>query len=230
MIEFALPTAAPREMTLEPRVERAGVPVAPLPRRISIGGPLAVPLDVERLADDDDLVTFVERETTADFFLVHLAATFIPDRDEPLEKVWLTVRLRRLDEEPEPQPIAWSMRPNSLYDEVERSSKVRIGPSLKIAEVGVAASVESGTTQVLRDVSLEARYELQANPTWVLERTRSAPIRGVQRFVLVVRSPRGVSAGGVVETGAIVRRRVLGPITHRATLEVGTPEISFQLA
>jgi hypothetical protein len=229
MVELSIPDASPRSLTLEPRVERAGAPVPRLPGRISIGGPLAVPLDAERLAGDDDLLTFMQREKTADFFLVHMAATFVPDPDEPFEKVWLTVRLQRRDDVAEPLPIAWSMRPNRLYDEFERSSKVSIGPSLKVAGVGVAASVESGSTQVLRDVSLEARHELEANPTWVLERTRSAPIRGVQRFVLVVRSPRRVSAGGVVESGAVLRRRLLGPITHRASLEDGTP-IRFELA
>jgi hypothetical protein len=229
MIELSIPDPSLRALTLEPRVERGGTPVPRLPARMSIGGPLAVPLDAKYVTGDDDLRTFIQREETADFFLVHMAATFVPDPDEPFERAWLTVRLQRRDDVPEPMPIAWSMQPNRLSDEIERSTKVSIGPSLKIAGVGVEASVESGSTQVLRDVSLEARHELEANPTWVLERTRSAPIRGVQRFVLVVRSPRGVSTGGVVESGAVLRRRLLGPITHRAAPEDGTP-IRFELA
>lgn len=229
MIELSIPDPTPRALTLEPRVERGGTPAPWLPARMSIGGPLAVPLDADRVTGDDDLRTFIQREETADFFLVHLAATFVPDPDEPFERAWLTVRLQRRDDVTEPMPIAWSMQPNRISDEVERSRKVSIGPSLKIAGVGVEASAASGSTQVLRDVSLEARHELEANPMWVLERTRSAPIRGVQRFVLVVRSPRGVSTGGVVESGAVLRRRLLGPITHRATLEDGTP-IRFELA
>jgi hypothetical protein len=228
MVELSIPDPSPYTLMLEPRVERAGTAVARLPGRISIGGPLTVPLDAKCVAGDDDLLTFIRREKTADFFLVHMAATFVADPDEPFERVWLTVRLQRRDDVAEPVPIAWSMRPNRLYDEDERSSKVSIGPSLKIAGIGVAASVEHGSKQVLRDVSLEARHELEANPTWVLERTRAAPIRGVQRFVLIVRSPRGVSAGGVVESGAVVQRRLLGPITHRATLDDGTP-IRFEL-
>jgi hypothetical protein len=57
----------------------------------------------------------------------------------------------------------------------------------------------------------------------VLERTQSSPIRGTQRFVLVVRTPRETGAAGIIDLGATVRRRRLGILSHHAQLE-DTPE------
>lgn len=223
MVALTLEPETMTPMTLEPRVERSGGAIPPLHGRVSLGGPFVIPLDADTLRSDEELCAFIRGDTDAEFFLMHMTATFEPDDEEPLERVWFAVNLGRGDGVDSPLPVAWSMKPDREYEEQQRSSRLRLGPSLKLVAVGVSAAAERGSSYLVRDVMLEARYEKQSNPTWVLERTRGSAIRGVQRFALVVRSPRAARGRGSVEIGAVIRRKRFGPITHRVPLHSAGP-------
>ena len=219
MIDLVVGDATPRALVLEPRVERSEHgPAQPLVGPISLGGPVAIPLTPARLDGDRELASFVEADTAFRYDLVHLAGTFVPAEDEPLERVWVKVTLSRVDQGEPPLPIAWSMKPDRLEDTGASSTAIKLGGSLKIADVGLQLGADRGTQHVLRDVRLEALYELQSNPTWVLERTKGSAIRGTQRFALVLRTPRDTRATMSIDVGAVIQRRRFGFLTHRARL------------
>lgn len=227
-IELATPEF--RTVTLEPKEVHVRGPggaavLEPLEGPVSIGGPITVPLTKERAADDPDLQAFFEQDTAHRYDLVHLAGTFAPV-DEPLQRVWIAIELSRPDAGPAPLPIAWSMKPERLEDEVTTSAKATLDADAKLLKAGL----EIGSSRVSKDVSLQALYTMQSNPTWILERTDSAQISGVQRFVLVVRSPVDAPARGRVEVGAVVQRRRLVFLTKKVPLSAVPAPLDFDVA
>jgi hypothetical protein len=228
-MDLALDTPEFHTLTLEPRVERgrhsSRGALEPLVGPVSIGGPVTVPLTKDAAKDDPELQAFLEGEKSHRYDLVHLAATFAPV-DEPLQRVWIAVQLTRPDGGPEPLPVAWSMKPIQLSDEVTMANKATVGADAKL----LSAGVELGSSRVSKDVSLQALYLMQSTPTWVLEETKSAQISGVQRFVLVVRSPKDAPARGRVDVGAIVTRKRFGPLTHKMPLTDVPEPLEFAVA
>lgn len=228
MIELNPVSTVQRALLLEPRVERGNHgPLEPLPGVITVGGPVSIPLTSDRLKDDSELANFVAADGAYRYDLVHLAATFEPSEDEPLDRAWIQISLSRFDGGAPPLPIAWSMKPDRVEDEGSRSTGIKLGGSVKIADVGIEAGVDRSNTHVMRDVRIEALHELQSTPTWVLHRTKGSPIRGNQRFVLVLRTPRQTLAAGVLELGATVHRRRFGILSHRAVLKDTPQPIRF---
>jgi hypothetical protein len=226
VIEIDLEPLTPRVVPLAPRVERGrSDDVGPAVGPVSVGGPISIPLTKESAPDDPDLAAFVDADSDHRYDLVHLAGTFAPV-DEPLQRVWFIVQLARPDKGPSPLPIAWSMKPERLSDDVTNSSKATIGADAKL----LSAGLELGSSRVSKDVSLQALYTMQSNPTWILERTKSAEISGTQRFVLVVRSPRDAPAHGRLEVGALIRKKRLGLLSYKVPLDAIPDPLEFQVA
>ncbi|WP_405923583.1 hypothetical protein [Streptomyces sp. NBC_00035] len=225
MIEFTFPELPEESLSLS--LDRTGrssgdpVPTGPpLEGRVSLGGPLAVPVTSAYTADDKDLAAFVEQEAArAVYHVVHLAVAMAPEPKAPrLDSVRVELDLSAHGvpaASVEDPPIAWSMAPSKIKDEVEIGTTLRLGPQLKIAPVQATLGEISRTRTVRRSRPLlEAVGELSARPRWVMRGTKDVPLTGSQRLVLVVRVPIGIVAEvattvhASVVKGSILRRYV----------------------
>jgi hypothetical protein len=122
------------------------------------------------------------------------------------------------------------MEPARLFDRLEISRTVSFGPSLKIVGVGLEAKAEVGHKGERQDVFVEALYELESSPTWMLRRTSSTPLQGLQRFHLVVRAQKGATTVGTVSASATIERKRFGLIAFHAALPRRPEVISFEIS
>jgi hypothetical protein len=223
-----------REVSLEPdvtRMRRASVPaeyLEPLTSRLSMGGPV-----VRRISsgstDDVELERFLAEEAAdSDFYLLRLTCTLRGDADEPFTEVLLGVALSAADAAFE-APIAWSMEPSRLAEAVEISKSIRFGPSLKILGVGLESQLEMSEKRQRDEVFVEALYELESTPTWAMYPTGSTALRGLHRFNLVVKAPRGSTTLGEVAATARIERKRFGVIAYQAVWGGAPAPITFAL-
>src|SRR4051812_13964247 len=100
-MRFAVPEFDYVDAVLEPRITRADreEDAVALERWLELGYPVPVALTSRHTAGDETLKAFVEADTTARYWLVHLACTFSPPQDRRLEQAWFTVGLERDDGE-----------------------------------------------------------------------------------------------------------------------------------
>lgn len=233
MIDLELPDPPLQDVVLEAHEEyvRRGdsdpASNEPVPRRISVGGPVHRRIAADS-TDDAELRHFLKEEAAdSDFYLLHLTCSLKHDEDEPFTEALLELDLTA-DGAAVP-PIAWSMQPDRLSHAVEVSRKVTLTPTLKILGVGVEVAGEAGRTVTKQQAFLEAMYELESTPSWALYRTSSTELRGMYRFHLVVRTPKDTSVTGTTTIEAKVRRKRFGIIPYRAVLTDGPGTASFQL-
>lgn len=186
---------------------------APVEGPISLGGPDWVELTDAFLKEDLPAAEFVRSRPDARFFRLEMAVTFAPQDGEPIDTFWMTTQLRH-QSGGEPEPIAWSMKPDRVEDEVTTDAKISFGPQLEILNLGF----ELGTSRVRKEIALETRYLRQSKPQWIVRKTGSSSITGSQLFVLVARLPRGVAVEGEIDMNAIVFRKRFGLIRHRVRL------------
>jgi hypothetical protein len=200
--------------------------VEELAGRLSIGEPIAIPLEAADLDSDDaadrDLRLFLESEaTTHAYYLVRLACTFRPEAGEPFAQASLGVLLTRADGVPEPKPIAWSMTPRRAEDSVEFSTSVKLEGKASLGGfVDVSGGPQITKKLTRRQIQLAALNELGSNPIWELRKTESGDIDGSYLFALVVRAPRGIPAHAKLALSASIERaRLAGRFfTYRALL------------
>jgi hypothetical protein len=191
----------------------ADVP-APIEGPISLGGPDWVELTEASLQDEPEAAEFVRSQSEARFFRLEMAVTFAPQAGEPIDTFWVTTELRRANGVGDPEPIAWSMKPDRVVDEVTTDAKVSFGPQLEILNLGF----ELGTSRVRKEIALETRYLRQSTPQWIVRKTGSSSITGSQLFVLVARLPRSEPVEGEIRMNAIVYRKRFGLFRHRVRL------------
>jgi hypothetical protein len=192
----------------------------PLSRRLSIGGPLFRPIEPEDADDDEELRRFIEEELGRfRYHLGHLTCTFRPANDETFTECWVGLDLVRADGVDEPAPIAWSMQPQRLDEPVEISTTIGLGASLKLPPVDIGPTLERTSTRTHREVYLQAYDEQESTPCWELYRTQSVPLRGMQRLLVVVRSPAGAEIDGTARVQAKVRGRRGVLLPYEATID-----------
>jgi hypothetical protein len=202
--------------------------LAPLQGRLSIGGPVIRRIDAES-TDDVELQHFLDVEGARyDYYLVRLNCTLRHDDDEPFASALVGIGLSTGEAEA-PDPIAWSMDPNRLFDSVPVNRTLSLSPSLKILGVGVDAKAEIGAQRERKDVFVEALYELESNPTWAMFRTGTTQLRGGHCLSLVVRAQRGTTTLGSVAASATVERKRFGLIAYRAAFP-GQDRQSFEIS
>ena len=207
------------------RVTRGPTTALELQGRLSLGEPVGVAITPDFAASDAELRAFVEAETgTSRYWLVHLACTFTPSDDEPLQKAWLSVELVRGDGRTFGRPIAWSMTPMRLARASDHSRTLKLGANAKLAQ----AAVEASRTVEGSVVYLEALRLRESTPTWEFSRTDADEIRGATLLALVVRSPAGAMVDGSVQLTAAVRSRRFGVVPVRAELP-DRPRLAFRL-
>ncbi len=206
MLTIDVPDLSLDRIELAPREVRGGErPLAP--GTASLGGPFWTLLPKD-LPDDDPEAAAFRSDPLWRWVVGVLALSLDVDdeSDERYERAWVDITLSRKDAA-EPQAVAWSMKPDRVSREVSRSTKVTLGPSLTIADLGIEAGVERGVVRSLEDVSIEALREKTATPRWLLRRTASAQLRGCTRLALVVRAPSDSLIEADVDVGFVSARR-----------------------
>jgi hypothetical protein len=145
--------------------------------------------------------------------LVHLACSFDPRGGEQVSSATVAVELARVDREPDPAPLAWSMEPRCLPQVTELSRTQKLDASLKV--VGFSVGTEHRSTRTACVV--QAFNELQPNPRWEFRKARGVTIQGTQRLVMVVQS--GAPALALISLSANVRRGGLLRMRRSYSLE-----------
>lgn len=207
MLTVDVPELGLVPVALEPREVRSGATSGALPGRVALGGPFWAPLPTSFAADDPETAAF--RQDPAWRWVLGVLALSLDTDDDPgqrYERVWVDVALSRPDHG-EPPAVAWSMKPDRETRPASRSTTVAISPSLKIADVGIDATVERGIQRILEEVSIEALNEKTPTARWVLRRTETAELRGCTRLALVVRAPGSGVVEATVDIGLVSARR-----------------------
>lgn len=233
-LEIELEEAAAQEAVLNvsPRSVRAADRQDPealtqLPGRLAIGGPWTRPLTAADHAGDD-LRAFIEAENAEfDFNLVQLTCTFRAQADEPFHSAFVELRLQSLDDAAA-VPTAWSMQPERLTHKRTLERTIKLTASLKILGVGLEGGFEQTDELGPEEVFLQALYEGLPTPSWELRTTRLARIDGLQRFAVVVRTPKRVPTAGTALVRATVNRKRFGLLSYEAALPDGEP-LQFQI-
>ncbi len=196
-----------------------GGSLPPLQGRVSIGGPLALPITDDLVAGDPQARAFLAKEgEQASFHLVHLSVTFEDDALPRLD--WATVELALSSTSPVVRPVAWSMMPHRVTETHELQRSVTLGPQLKFMGVEARAGEVSVAVREQRSkVFLEALRELQSVPKWRFTRTPNMRLRGAHRLVMVIRAGRD-AATGVTTT---VQAATKGNLLRRYAAELPDP-------
>lgn len=234
MITIEMPEPPTHDLVLAPRDDQfrgdAPAPGArePLRHRVSVGGPVFRRIEADDATDDMELRHFLAEEAVqSDFYLLHLTCTLRPSESEPFTEALIEISLT--DPGLGAKPIAWSMQPDRLVDAVEVSRTVSLGPTLKILGVDLELKAEQQRTRTRQEPFLEAMYELESTPSWALYRTAGVELRGLYRFHLVVRAPKGAAVKGTTLVEAKVQRRLLGVIPYRASIANAQLPTAFTL-
>jgi hypothetical protein len=227
MITFKIPEPAVQKLGLTPIPDTTkGLrSTTPPESTISLGGPAVIALTADAVKEDPDLIEYVKQtQNSHHFFLIHLACTFLPERSESFSRAWVQIRLSRSDGKDTPKPIAWSMKPQKLSEDVEVTQTAKIGSKFELLEAGV----ESGEKRTYKLVYLQPLNELQWNPTWYLKSIEGVDIDGLYRFQLIVQSPADITALGEIELSAELRRKKWGLLPYKAVFP-GAPHLVFPL-
>lgn len=231
MIAVALPALVEHQLTLDSDEPTRGAHhtdgVPPLAGRVAVGGPYAVPVTPDFVADDPGLRAFVEREMAQNaYHLVHLSLSFAAGPASPaLDRAAIEFRLSAAMAVC--QPVAWSMTPLQITDSVNVERTFRLGPELKLHEFELSlGSVERTVSGPQAEIFLQAQRELRADPAWEFQRTRTMQLYGSYRLVMVIRAGKddAVSISGTVRAatrGNLLRRyrrELPGPLQLAAVL------------
>ncbi|MFV2197454.1 hypothetical protein [Nocardiopsis sp. LOL_012] len=155
---------------------------------------------------------FVEQE--AEHSVYHLVYLSVSFRNGPRLSQLHTcsVELKLSSAENVRAPVAWSISPMRVDDVKQMTRTFRLGPELRFLDAELTlGGYEAHSSHTRTAPFLLGVRELRDDPGWEFSRTRSTPLDGSHRLVLVVRSGRGVSTGitGVVRAstrGHLLRR------------------------
>ncbi|MER7282450.1 hypothetical protein ABT369_49265 [Dactylosporangium sp. NPDC000244] len=186
-----------------------GPAAADLGGRVSVGGPIAVPIAPDSL--EGELRTFALAEASRyTYHMARLALSLTTGSDDPpFTQAVLTLLLSSAGTPGDP-PVAWSMAPERVVDAQEATDTFKFAPELKMEPVSVSlGSVERQTTVTTSDPHIRAHNLLTSDPAWHLYATTHNPLAGVFAFRLVLRCPVGVTPQALVSVSATVRERRL---------------------
>lgn len=189
--------------------------------RLALGLPILKPLDTETV--DEDTWPFLRARPNSRFHLLITTVSFRPDNDRPFKSAWVDITLRCPAPHPSEQPVAWSMRPHSVADDIPVTRKITLNPSLKLSAAGITFDASAGSrdteiTTKRRDVSLEALNEGTGHPRWAFYSTDSGQIRGIHTLCLVIDLPANEQGTASIGMGATIRMPKIGIFRFTATL------------
>lgn len=213
MTQLEIPGAELTAVTLEPerRVVLGKEPdVSALQDRLALGRPVVVPLDPTTV--DDDARHFLAGRPQSRFYLLALTTSFTGDDDSPFVSAWVDITLQTTMPAGADDPVAWSMRPLSLSDNIAVSRTVTLDASLKFTapvgiEAGPSVTMERAASHERKLAWLQALNEGTNRPRWVLSATKITAISGVHRLFLIIDLPVDAHGAAEVGVGATVRLR-----------------------
>lgn len=134
----------------------------------------------------------------ADFYLLQLAFSLLPQRDE-------RVTWARFDIELQPTagahpPLVLDLYPREVYDETKSDWQVAIDPSLSFAAFE-GAKIEGKLGKILTTIHFRklepvvvAYGLLESRCGWDYQRSHQKPLKGIQSGYLIVKKPHGTDA------------------------------------
>jgi hypothetical protein len=223
-MEVQLPKLTFTDLVLTPeQAPTRKTPVVDVDEVVTIGGPVSVPVKLEDIPEDDEARPFIaDRADEFAFYLLHLSCTVPPRDGDQLTQVSLEFDLSRADGKL-PGPTAVSMTPERLDKPVELSRTIKLGAALK----AIDAEVQRVEKSVKDEVYLQALNLHRSDPGWQLYRTPLVPIRGMQKFVMVVQAPK-VTVNGSLGVKVTMKHKKLGLLPYKASHEDATP-VTFTL-
>ncbi|MFI9550686.1 hypothetical protein [Nonomuraea endophytica] len=203
MTEIELSEDADVPVALRLRTVRGRpAPAAPflLEGQVAIGTPTTRRLTAADAGPDEELAGFIAAESARwDYYLTALSCTFVSQEEAELASGWLRITLSG------EESTAHSMDPMLLEEFADLSYSIKLVVPLVIeSEFGVDGARKKRRTAV------EGLYDGTRTPSWVFHGSARAPVHGVQRLRLVVRTPAGLPAEGTIQAGASVRHKRLG--------------------
>lgn len=206
--------------------------VPPVAGRLSIGEPIVVALDAQRL--DDVQAAHLATHPDQSFHLVQLRCSFLAGAGEAIDSAWFQVALTRTagasggrpgapGDAAGGGPIAWSLAPLRRVDVTPVDRTVRLGADLTFAQaLGVSPSVEVQTAGPRSHVWLRAVGEREANFAWEFRAGDVVDLGGSHDLVAVVRTPEPAGTTARLDVVVNVRRRRWGIFPYHARLDPAT--------
>jgi hypothetical protein len=193
--------------------------------RLQIGTPQVT--DLRRLQDAGGVKTIDFDLFDADFLLVRLACSFMPDRRS--RYIWgrFSVELKAVPEQPNASAIAFDMFPISIERQTTVKRSFELAPTLKFSflEASVKASTSNETVSYEPQVSGGL---LTSTPTWTFTASNPLGIIGSREMFLVLKLPRGTRCGARFGIVAEVYGK-FGPIPVRRPGESARSDDLFML-
>jgi hypothetical protein len=208
MFSIELPEATYRRMELvsEPRIEKGGAAESfSAPSSfIELADPQPFRLNKTSVDGDKELEAFLAaNDGRYRYDYVRLGCTFKPENGERFDKAWMKVELKPQTPVEVDAPMAWSIFPVDLSQEVEESTSTKFGSTAKL----LSAEIGSSTKIAKKLYSMKGYREGKANPFWELYSNQADALDGIVKFHMVVRSPAAVATVGAVRLEAVISNR-----------------------
>lgn len=164
---------------------------------VSIGQPEVWPL-AEVYPPEKMPSTLRAKLEEADFYLARLACSFRPRRDD-VEVEWARFLVHLVPDDAGLQPIAFDLHPLQVTQEVRRSVKVSLSPTLKFMEIeaGVGGG-EFGFEYPELQPLVSAMGAGEAKPSWDYEEAKGVRVQGSKWMHLLAKAPKGMASGKAV--------------------------------
>jgi hypothetical protein len=134
----------------------------------------------------------------ADFYLVRLACSFRPKRDEA-QVEWARFLVRLLPGDAGHQPIAFDLHPLLVTQEVRRNVKVTLSPTLKFKEIEAdVGGVEFGFEYPELQPIISAAGAGEAGPSWDYQEAKGMRVQGSKWMHLLVKAPKEMPSGQAI--------------------------------
>jgi hypothetical protein len=158
------------------------------------------------------------RLNEAEFYMVRLRLSFRPTKDE-VEIKWARFAVELLGDG---EVVAEAIHPELVEEQVERTRRYTLNPSLKFAEVEVGVGeIEFGFQHAEQEPFMWGAAEPVTSPSWDFEPTTGHRLYGPRRMHLLVRAQAGTPSGSArlhLVTDIQVKRRLLGRATRSRDL------------
>ncbi len=188
--------------------------------RITVGQPYLENLISRMQAKNEEISYEVKRlaEKNYDFHFVALTCGFEPDKDCKFEWGRFGVELYAVDsktEEPvstSPAPIAYSLFPDNISNEIKVKRELGITPELKLnifqVEAGVSGSASKTEEYFFYQPQITTVGLTTPKVAWNFKSTRERTVEGDKKLQLIIQTPKGTKIKGKFLLGAEVSSSV----------------------
>lgn len=183
---------------------------------VQLGVPVWAPLTEATAGGYAELAAYLAGAKNHRYHIVHFALSLGKVDGKRIDRVWLSVRLRRADDRKTAAPIAWSLTPARLEVGKQISNTIGIEHLAQFKR-------EVATTQ--SRAWLVAVGEQTSAAGWEFERLNKVELYGPYRLTMVIRSESGSGVEGSVEFKARIEDRLLGLLyPFEGSIHEGAPD------